>query len=124
MAMISALFVFLGGGLGSLCRYALGLWPGHWGSFPLGTFVANALSCIVLGAAVALASRHWLSADYRLLLVTGFCGGFSTFSTFTNEWIQLCRQGQWALASAYVMGSLVVGGLALWVGLRLAGGRL
>ncbi len=113
-------WVFLGGGLGSICRYATAQLFGRWGEFPLGTFMANAISCIVLGALVALASRQLLAVEYRLLLITGFCGGFSTFSTFSNELLQLFRQGEWGVAATYLLSSLLVGLAGIWVGIKLA----
>ena len=112
-------WVFLGGGLGSICRYAMAQWFGRIGEFPLGTFLANAVSCVVLGALVALASRQILAVEYRLLLITGFCGGFSTFSTFSNELVQLLRQGEWGVASAYFIGSMLAGLAGIWAGMKI-----
>lgn len=117
---MNVLLVFVGGGLGSLCRYGLGLWLAPSGSFPLGTFVANLLSCIILGVLVALASRQLLSPEYRLLLITGFCGGFSTFSTFSYELVQLIRQAQWLASLFYMATSLLAGLVALYLAIRLA----
>lgn len=117
---MNVLLVFVGGGLGSLCRYGLGLWLGPSNSFPLATFVANILSCILLGVLVALASRQLLSPEYRLLLITGFCGGFSTFSTFSYELVQLMRQAQWLASLFYMAASLLAGLASLYLAIRLA----
>jgi len=114
------LMVFIGGGLGSLCRYGFAQWLGQYKEFPLGTFAANGVSCIILGALVALASRQILPLEYRLLLITGFCGGFSTFSTFSNELVQLFKQGEWGVGFAYLLGSLLIGIAGILVGMRLA----
>ena len=115
---MSYLYVFLGGGLGSVCRYLLARWiPSE--TFPWATLAANILSCIILGALVALASRSFLSAPYRLLLVTGFCGGFSTFSTFSNECLQFLKMGQYWAVALYVGLSLAAGLLSLLLGMRL-----
>lgn len=114
------LLVFIGGGLGSICRYAIGRWLGAAGLFPWGTFVANLLACLLLGALIALTTRGWLAPSLRPLLIAGFCGGFSTFSTFSNEMLQLLRQEQWGWAGLYVAASLLGGLLAVAVGLKLA----
>lgn len=114
------LLVFIGGGLGSVCRFALGRWLGVVGFFPWGTFVANILACILLGALLSLSSRDWLAPSLRPLLIAGFCGGFSTFSTFSNEVLQLLRQEQWGWATLYISSSLLGGLVAVWLGLKLA----
>jgi fluoride exporter len=117
---VSYLLVFFGGGLGSVCRYAVGRLLGNGGFFPLATFTANTLSCIALGLLLALAARNLLPEPWRLLLITGFCGGFSTFSTFSVECLQLLRQGQYFIAFAYVASSLLAGLFCLSLGLRLS----
>ena len=108
--MVEILCVFLGGGLGSLCRYLIGshLVKVQPGCFPWGTWVANAVGCLLIGLLLAWFERR-SAGLYRLLLVTGFCGGFTTFSTFSNETVQLLRQGSTALALAYVGASLGAG---------------
>lgn len=118
---MSAFYVFLGGGLGSLCRYGLALVLPASPRFPWGTFAANAMSCLVLGSLIGLLSRQLPVADYRLLLVTGFCGGFSTFSTLVNELFQLLREGQWPAAVLYLSASLLVGLAAIYLGLKASG---
>ncbi len=117
---MSYLYVFLGGGLGSVCRYGIARWlPAA--DFPLATLLANMLSCLLLGILVALVSRATLSPPYRLLLITGYCGGFSTFSTFSYETLVLLRGGSYFLAAIYVTGSLLAGLICLLLGLKLAG---
>jgi len=118
---MSSLWVFIGGGVGSLCRYYTGIWLGHGGQFPLGTWIANILSCIILGILLAAASRQWLAPEYRFLLITGFCGGFSTFSTFSNEMLQMLRGGMWSMAAVYLLSSLAGGLLSVWLGMRIGG---
>ncbi len=98
--MLKVLAVFIGGGLGSVVRYAIGLGTASLaGDFPIGTLLANvaatgfmALSLLWLSGRTDLPS--WLS----LLLITGFCGGFSTFSTFSVDTVRLYQQGLTAMA--------------------------
>ncbi|THH39853.1 fluoride efflux transporter CrcB [Neolewinella litorea] len=110
---MNALLVFLGGGLGALCRYGLArlLPPAALteGQFPWATFLANLLACIILGVALGLMTRDQLSRSGQLLLVTGFCGGFSTFSTFAAELTELLQGGHAGVALLYLGGSLLLG---------------
>ena len=112
---------FVGGGLGSLCRFGLAQWLNRSDDYPWGTLLANGLACIILGVLVGMASKQNLSAEARLLLMTGFCGGFSTFSTFSNELIQMLRQTDYTAAFVYLTLRLVFGLLAIVLGLRVAG---
>ena len=111
------LLVFLGGGLGACCRYGLArllptavLAEGH---FPWATFMANLLACTLLGAGLALTVRGQLPRGGQLLLVTGFCGGFSTFSTFAAELADLLQQGYAGVAVLYLGVSLACGLLSI-----------
>ena len=118
--MMPLFWVFLGGGLGSMVRYLIGsALKTQSLIFPWGTLVANALSCIILGFLVAYSIKNSLSPSYRLLLMTGFCGGFSTFSTFSSETYTLLQEGKVNLALAYVAGSLLIGLLGIIIGFRL-----
>jgi CrcB protein len=118
--MTNLLWVFLGGGLGSIARYGIGdLLKSQSLVFPWGTLLANAVSCIILGYLLAYNLKTPLSPSYRLLLMTGFCGGFSTFSTFSSETYLLLQDGKYNLALAYVAGSLIVGLLGIILGFRL-----
>ena len=112
------LFVFLGGGTGSLARYLLSLGVGSlWdGGFPLGTFLINLLGCFGIGLLGGLSERAILDPNLRLLLQTGFLGGFTTFSSFGLETVQLLRQTEGWTASAYVLGTNLLG-----VGMVFAG---
>lgn len=113
------LAVFVGGGLGSLLRYVLQLaWSGRAGEwvFPWSTFGINVLGSFCIGLFGVLVSRLCLPDEVRLFLVTGLCGGFTTFSTFSNEGLVLLRQGLYGSFLAYAVGSLVLGLAAAFAG--------
>ncbi len=119
--MASFFWVFLGGGLGSLLRYWIGMaLKGQSLVFPWGTLTANAVSCVILGFLIGYNLKHELSTSSRLLLMTGFCGGFSTFSTFSGEAYLLLQDGKIKLALAYLAASLAIGLLGIIFGFRLA----
>lgn len=111
--------VFAGGGLGSLARYGVArLMPPAGlenGEIPWFTLVANVLACIVLGVGVGLVGKQVLSKELQLLLLTGFCGGFSTYSTFALELVLLAEEGHWGSAALYLGLSLTGGVLAILV---------
>lgn len=110
--MPDAIAVFLGGGLGSLGRWALTFVP--WktaaeASFPLATLVTNVAGAFLIGVVVAAAAPAGLSPRATLLLKTGVCGGFTTFSTFALETGDLIERGAYGVAAAYLMLSFVLG---------------
>ena len=112
--------VFLGGGAGSVCRYAVWLFARPWqAKFPWATLIANGLACIALGALLGWQARALLSDQQRLLFVTGFCGGFSTYSTFTAETWGLWQSGQPGEALANALLNLGVCVVCLLLGLKI-----
>ena len=112
--------VFIGGGLGSLCRYGIGLYSSSMDTnFPLGTFIANFLACLILGFLIGMQVKNNLQSAYGLLLITGFCGGFSTFSTFSNDALKLFENQQYGLGILYIGGSILIGLLAVYLGIKL-----
>ena len=106
---MNLLYVFIGGGIGSLLRYAFALCPLPFETrFPLSTFAANVFACIVIGFVSHLYVRGDINTQTRLLLATGFCGGLSTFSTFSLETLQLIQKGNFILATVYVLTSVIM----------------
>lgn len=121
--MQSLFIVFLGGGLGSVVRYSLGRWVNtlHTQTFPWGTLVVNVAACLLLGLVVGLADHKQLfTASSRLFWTMGFCGGFSTFSTFSHETLSLLQQGLTMQLLAYVSLSLVLCVAITFIGIYLA----
>ncbi len=111
--------VMLGGGLGSLARYAAGLaiMTRFGGRFPLGTMVINVTGSFLIGLSmVLLTERLQPHPNYRLLLVVGFLGGYTTFSSFEYETLALIRGGSTWLGLANVLGSVLFGYAAVWLG--------
>jgi CrcB protein len=109
---MSWLLIFLGGGLGSLVRYGFSVAAlrVYSGNFPLGTFISNALSCLILVIIAHLIQDKANTEEWiRPLVLVGFCGGFSTFSTFSNETVQLISSGNVALAVVNILVSLATG---------------
>ena len=124
LSLLGLVFIFLGGGLGSLLRYLLGvgfsyLVPASRGAFGWGTLLVNVLGSYLIGYFVERYHSE-LGLD-RLLLVVGFCGGFTTFSTFTMEVYTLFTEGLSWLALLHIVGSILLSLGALYLGLRLAG---
>ncbi len=117
--MLNLLAVFVGGGLGSLCRYGLSYYIDST-TFPWATLVANGFACLSLGLVTGYSSRYGWAGPWKLLAATGFCGGFSTFSTFSGEAFALAEEGLRWSALAYMLASLCIGITALYIGLFLS----
>lgn len=123
--MKHALFVGVGGFVGSIVRYKLGAVIWHhsmpW-RFPVTTFCINILGCLIIGMLSGLAERYFVfTAEARLFLFTGLLGGFTTFSAFGVEGVNLLRRGEIAVACAYAALSVVCGFAAVWAGMKLCG---
>ena len=117
------LLVALGGALGSVARYSVGMIvAGRMGSrFPWGTFVINITACVIIGFSMTwLGKRTGTSAAWRYLIPIGFVGGYSTFSTYEWETLSALRSGAYLIAAAYALGSLAAGLAATWCGALLA----
>lgn len=118
------LYVMIGGALGALCRYGVGQWLSGIRLFrmPVGTLAVNLLGCLLLGWLTGVASRHatlpYLSEEQSrmllLMLSTGFCGAFTTFSTFSKETIEAMESGLVWQALLYLLLSVGLGFLLFW----------
>lgn len=116
------LLIGLGGGIGSIARY----WCQKWFAdnfqhpFPWGTFTVNILGCFLIGVFYAIAEKSsLLSPQTRLFLITGLCGGFTTFSTFAFENMNLLRSGDVAYGILYITSSVVLGIGAVFAGISI-----
>ena len=119
--MKSFLLVFLGGGLGSGLRYLVTITMNQYSKVsPFGTFTVNMLGCLLIGLILGYAQReNTLTSNQTLLLATGFCGGFTTFSAFANENLELIKNGELFNFSVYTIGSVLIGILAVFIGFYL-----
>jgi CrcB protein len=121
--MINYIIVFAGGGTGAAARFALGTWIGQrWGrSFPLGTFVINVSGSFIIGLMMTLMAERFIeNPQWRLLLVVGFLGGYTTFSSFEYETGKLVTDGEYLYAIMNAVLSVVLGFAALKTGDVLA----
>jgi CrcB protein len=113
--------VLVAGSLGAVIRYLLSrLYPVRPGHLPGGILIVNVVGSALAGVALGLAERAALSADWRLIIVTGFCGGLTTFSTWSVETIELIDGGRWRAALLNVFVTLVLGFAAAGAGYLLA----
>ena len=113
------LLVFVGGGIGSVLRYAIGLCISASG-FPWATLVVNVGGSLAIGFFGGWSERFGWSEIVRLALTVGLCGGFTTFSTFSKESLALAQSGRWCAFSAYAFGSIVIGLIAVALGYLIA----
>jgi CrcB protein len=117
------LLVGLGGGLGSMARYLCQRWmnqlyPHH---FPWGTFAVNITGCLLIGIFWGMSFRSFATNEsWKLFLMTGLCGGFTTFSAFTLEGIGLMKENRMALFFLYIGASVITGLLATWIGMKIS----
>jgi CrcB protein len=120
----SILLVGAGGFTGSVLRYLISRFMALETSsaFPFGTFIVNIAGCLIIGIIYGMGVKEMASSDMRLLLATGFCGGFTTFSSFSMEFFLLLRDGYTGMAFFYAGASMAVGLAAVWAGLMIAEG--
>jgi fluoride exporter len=120
------LVVLCGAGLGGLARYAVGtaVAARYNGRFPIGTLAVNVSGSFLAGALMILLTEKYLvHPNWRLFLVVGLLGGYTTFSAFEYETFVIARSGARALAILYVAASVILGSAAVWLGAWLAGRR-
>ena len=113
------IYIFIGGGTGSALRYLIQLLMHERivpYSFPWATFTVNILGSFLIGLFYAWSARFNLATEYRVLLTTGLCGGFTTFSTFSNDGVILLKQGLYGLFFTYFILSITLGVVAAIVG--------
>lgn len=115
------LWIGLGGALGALSRYSVGVWIyERMGTrFPYGTLVANVTGCFLIGLVLTILDAHMdLDPAWRFLIPTGFIGAYTTFSTFEYETLHAMQSGQIGTAFLYFGSSLLAGFIAVWLGMQ------
>lgn len=113
------LLIALGGGIGSVIRYIAAFFVEKHLScaFPLGTFVINITGCLLIGVLLGLSERYnFFNNELKFLLIIGLCGGYTTFSAFSTENLQLFESGRYLILTLYAAGSVFVGFSAVWFG--------
>ncbi|HNZ71533.1 MAG TPA: fluoride efflux transporter CrcB [Prolixibacteraceae bacterium] len=114
------LIIGAGGFIGSVLRYLTQVASGKILSlsFPVGTFIVNILGCFIIGVVYALSEKNnFLTTEMRLFLAVGFCGGFTTFSTFSNDNLILLKDSQLAFLFFNIFGSVILGVAAVYLGI-------
>lgn len=120
--MKAILIIWLGGGIGSTLRYLaqLGVNKLVTVAFPTGTFLVNITGCFAIGLLYGISNRHTvLTSEWRLFLVTGLCGGYTTFSSFSYESISLFKEGNYTYFILYTVLSVVIGLFATIGGMNI-----
>ena len=117
--MKTLLFIFLGGGIGSILRYIISFFGYKLfsaNSLPIGTLFINILGCFIIGCCTSLFKDN---SYLKHLVITGFCGGFTTYSTFSAENVNLLLDGQFLYSITYIALSIILGLLAVYLGIQI-----
>lgn len=116
------LLVGIGGGIGSIFRYLTSVWTAKYYSsaFPLATFLTNIFGCFAIGLLIGYFANSNTDHNLKLLFITGFCGGYTTFSTFAAENISLLESNNYLTLITYTLASVLVGFLAIGLGLMIS----
>ena len=117
--MMQVAAVAAGGALGSVLRF--GVQKMFNLGFPYGTFAVNVIGCFLAGWFLALVNKGGINTSLSVFLMTGFCGGFTTFSAFSTESVQMVLADRWIHFSLYIIASLTVGLLATFLGFKIFG---
>ncbi|MFA9215301.1 MAG: fluoride efflux transporter CrcB [Candidatus Methylacidiphilales bacterium] len=118
--MKTLFYIAIGGAIGSVLRYLTSVLVNkYWStSFPLATFLTNVVGCFLIGFLIGILENNQLTnSNLKWFLITGFCGGFTTFSTFGLENINLFQNQNSAIAFLYIGASVIVGLASVWLGL-------
>lgn len=121
--MIRYVMLGIGGALGAIARYQVATWVQARvaAGFPWGTFWVNVSGCLVMGIVTTLLTeRLVVNPQWRFLIPIGFIGSYTTFSTFELELFRANTEGAWLIGGAYLVGSVLAGYIALWLGVVLA----
>jgi CrcB protein len=122
LTLLRCLVVGLAGFIGAIARYLIGVvFAKSSGNFPVGTFIINVTGCLILGWFITYSRAHNITGSLWFIAVSvGFIGAYTTFSTFIFESNQRAQDGAWNIVTAYVLGSVIVGSLACWLGQAIA----
>ena len=117
--MLNVIYVFIGGGVGSVLRYLISQASSNLNGslkFPIGTLLCNILGCFFIGLFNALATKFGWDPSLKLMLTVGLCGGFTTFSTFSNESLAMLNAGNYTTYAIYLLLSIILGIAAVYLG--------